>query len=109
MAARTGGAYPTVFCYAATKAGLLALTRSFAKVGASDGVLVNAVLPSNIDSPMLWGPFAPEAVQSVLAAIPLGRPAQPMEVSELVLWLASPAASYVTGVSWDINGGWFMN
>ncbi len=109
MAARTGGAYPTVFCYAATKAGLLALTRSFAKLGAPDNVLVNAVLPSNIDSPMLWGPFASDAVRNVLSAVPLGRAAQPTEVSELVLWLASPASSYVTGVSWDINGGWFMS
>ncbi len=109
MAARTGGAYPTVFCYAATKAGLLSLTRSFAKLGAPEGVLVNAILPSNIDSPMLWGPFAPEAVQGVLASIPLARPAQPMEVTELILWLASTGASYVTGVSWDINGGWFMS
>jgi 3-oxoacyl-[acyl-carrier protein] reductase len=108
MAARTGGAYPTVFCYAASKGGLLALTKSFARVGAPDGVLVNAVLPSNIDSPMLWGPFAGEAVKRTLAAVPLGRPAQGEEVAELVLWLASNSSSYVTGASWDINGGWFM-
>jgi 3-oxoacyl-[acyl-carrier protein] reductase len=44
----------------------------------------------------------------VLAQIPLGRTADPTEVAELVLWLASDAASYVTGASWDINGGWFM-
>ena len=109
MAARTGGAYPTVFSYAASKGGLLSITRAFAKLGAPAGVRVNAILPSNIDSPMLWGPFAGDAVKGVLAAVPLGRPAQPMEVAELVLWLASPASSYVTGVSWDINGGWFMN
>jgi NAD(P)-dependent dehydrogenase (short-subunit alcohol dehydrogenase family) len=109
MAARTGGAYPSVFCYAASKGGLLSLTRAFAKVGAADNVLVNAILPSNIDSPMLWGPFAGEAVKKVLAEVPLSRPAQPMEVAQLVLWLASSAASYVTGVSWDINGGWFMS
>lgn len=109
MAARTGGAYPTIFCYAASKGGLLALTRSFAKLGAADNVLVNAVLPSNIDSPMLWGPFARDAIEKVLAAVPLGRPAQPMEVAELILWLASPGSSYVTGASWDINGGWFMS
>jgi 3-oxoacyl-[acyl-carrier protein] reductase len=108
MAARTGGAYPTVFCYAASKGGLLALTKSFARVGAPDKVLVNAVLPSNIDSPMLWGPFAGEAVQRTLAAVPLGRPAQGEEVAELVLWLSSSSSSYVTGASWDINGGWFM-
>lgn len=109
MAARTGGAYPTVFSYAASKGGLVSITRSFAKLGAPDNIRVNAILPSNIDSPMLWGPFAGEAVKAVLSSVPLGRPAQPMEVAELVLWLASPASSYVTGVSWDINGGWFMS
>jgi 3-oxoacyl-[acyl-carrier protein] reductase len=109
IAGRTGGAYPTVFCYAASKGGLLALTRSFAKLGAPDKVLVNAILPSNIDSPMLWGPFGRTSVENVLASVPLARTAQPMEVAELVLWLASPASSYVTGVSWDINGGWLMS
>jgi NAD(P)-dependent dehydrogenase (short-subunit alcohol dehydrogenase family) len=109
MAARTGGAYPTIFCYAASKGGLLALTRSFAKIGATDNVLVNAVLPANIDSPMLWDTFAHDAVAKVLAAVPLGRTAKPEEVTELILWLASPASSYVTGASWDINGGCLMS
>ncbi len=108
MAARTGGAYPTVFCYAASKAGMLAMTKSFAKAGAADGVLVNAIVPSNIDSPMLREAFASEAVARVLETVPLGRPAQPEEIAELVLWLSSDACSYVTGASYDINGGWFM-
>lgn len=109
MAGRTGGAYPTVICYAASKGGLLALTRSLAKVGAPNNVLVNAVLPSNIDSAMLWGPLERANVEAVLAAVPLGRTAQPAEVAELVLWLASSASSYVTGASWEVNGGWFMS
>jgi NAD(P)-dependent dehydrogenase (short-subunit alcohol dehydrogenase family) len=99
----------TIFCYAASKGGLLALTRSFAKIGATDNVLVNAVLPANIDSPMLWDTFAHDAVAKVLAAVPLGRTAKPEEVTELILWLASPASSYVTGASWDINGGCLMS
>jgi 3-oxoacyl-[acyl-carrier protein] reductase len=108
MAARTGGAYPTVFCYAASKAGMVAMTKSFAKQGAADGILVNAVLPSNIDSPMLRGDFASEAVARVIEAVPLKRPADPREVAELILWLSSDACSYVTGASYDVNGGWFM-
>lgn len=107
MAARTGGT-SDVFVYAASKAGLLAVTRSLAKVGAPDNVRVNAVLPANIESPMLRAGFPPQVVERVLAQIPLGRTAEPTEVAELVLWLASDASSYVTGASWDINGGWFM-
>jgi 3-oxoacyl-[acyl-carrier protein] reductase len=107
MAARTGGT-SDVYVYGASKAGLLALTRSLAKTAAPDNVRVNAVLPSNIESPMLRQGFPPDVLEHVLAQIPLGRTANPAEVAELVLWLASDAASYVTGVSWDINGGWFM-
>lgn len=107
MAARTGGT-SDVYIYGASKAGLLALTRSLAKTAAPDGVRVNAILPSNIESPMLRRGFPPEVLAEVLGQIPLGRSAAPAEVAELVLWLASDAASYVTGASWDINGGWFM-
>jgi NAD(P)-dependent dehydrogenase (short-subunit alcohol dehydrogenase family) len=57
---------------------------------------------------MLRAGFPQDVLDKVLAQIPLGRAAQPSEVAELVLWLASDASSYVTGASWDINGGWFM-
>jgi 3-oxoacyl-[acyl-carrier protein] reductase len=107
MAARSGGT-SDVFVYAASKAGLLSVTRSLAKIGATDGIRINAILPSNIESPMLRAGFPPDVVAGVLAQIPLGRTAEPAEVAELVLWLASDASSYVTGASWDINGGWFM-
>ncbi len=107
MAARTGGT-SDVFLYAASKGGLLSITKSLAKIAAPDGVLVNAVLPSNIESPMLRGVFPAEGVAKVISAIPLGRTAAPAEVAELILWLSSDAASYVSGANWDINGGWFM-
>jgi NAD(P)-dependent dehydrogenase (short-subunit alcohol dehydrogenase family) len=107
MAARTGGT-SDVFVYAASKAGLLSLTRSLAKIGAPDNIRVNAILPANIESPMLRDSFPQDVLDQVLAQIPLGRTARPSEVAELVLWLASDASSYVTGASWDINGGWFM-
>jgi NAD(P)-dependent dehydrogenase (short-subunit alcohol dehydrogenase family) len=107
MAARTGGT-SDVFVYGASKAGLLSLTRSLAKIGAPDNIRVNAILPANIESPMLRAGFPQDVLDRVLAQIPLGRTAQPVEVAELVLWLASDASSYVTGASWDINGGWFM-
>jgi NAD(P)-dependent dehydrogenase (short-subunit alcohol dehydrogenase family) len=108
MAGRTGGV-ANVHAYAASKGGLLAVTRALARAVAADGILVNAILPSNIESPMLRDVFPPEAIAKTLSQVPLGRTADPAEVADLVLWLASDAASYVTGVSWDVNGGWYMS
>jgi NAD(P)-dependent dehydrogenase (short-subunit alcohol dehydrogenase family) len=108
MAGRTGGV-ASVHTYAASKGALLTATRSLARAVAAEGILVNAVLPSNIESPMLRDVFPPEAIARTLSEVPLGRTAEPREVAELVLWLASDASSYVTGVAWDINGGWFMS
>jgi NAD(P)-dependent dehydrogenase (short-subunit alcohol dehydrogenase family) len=108
MAGRTGGV-SDVAMYAASKGGLLAATKALAKAGAPAGIRVNAILPSNIESAMLRDAFPPDVVARTLSQVPLGRTAAPQEVAELVLWLASDASSYVTGVNWDINGGWFMS
>ena len=108
MAGRTGGV-ADVHPYAASKGGLLAVTKALAKAAAADRVLVNAILPSNIESPMLRDVFPPDAIARTLSQVPLGRAALPAEVAGLVLWLSSDASSYVTGVNWDINGGWVMS
>jgi NAD(P)-dependent dehydrogenase (short-subunit alcohol dehydrogenase family) len=108
MAGRTGGV-GDIHPYAASKGGLLAVTKSLARETAADGILVNAILPSNIESPMLRETFPPQAIERTLSQVPLGRTAEPHEVAELVLWLASDASSYVTGANWDINGGWVMS
>jgi NAD(P)-dependent dehydrogenase (short-subunit alcohol dehydrogenase family) len=108
MAGRTGGV-ADIHPYAASKGGLLAVTKSLAKAVAADGILVNAILPSNIESAMLRDVFPPEAIARTLSQVPLGRTAEPAEVAELVLWLSSDACGYVTGVNWDINGGWYMS
>jgi NAD(P)-dependent dehydrogenase (short-subunit alcohol dehydrogenase family) len=108
MAGRTGGV-ADIHPYAASKGGLLAVTKALAKAAAADRVLVNAILPSNIESPMLRDVFPPDSIARTLSQVPLGRTAQPSEVAELVLWLSSDASSYVTGANWDINGGWVMS
>lgn len=108
MAGRTGGV-ADIHPYAASKGGLMAVTKALAKTVASDGILVNAILPSNIESAMLRDSFPPEAIERTLSQVPLGRTAAPSEVAELVLWLSSAACGYVTGVNWDINGGWYMS
>ena len=107
MAARTGGA-GDAFAYAASKGGLVALTKAIARVAAADGVLVNAILPANIDTKMLpTGSATPEAEERI-NQIPLRRLASPAEVAELVVWLSSDACSYVTGAAYEIAGGWWM-
>jgi 3-oxoacyl-[acyl-carrier protein] reductase len=107
VAVRTGGS-ADVFPYVASKGGLVALTKALARAGAADGILVNAVLPAAIDTPMLAHGFSDTTIADVITRIPLGRLSAPDEVASVIAWLASDAASYVTGASIDVNGGWVM-
>lgn len=88
--------------YAASKGGLLALTRSLALRFAGDGVTVNAVSPGTADTPMARAEGIPAD------GIPLGRAATPEEVAHAVCFLASDAAGYITGHTLDVNGGQLM-
>src|SRR5690606_127908 len=97
-----------ILSYAASKGGLVVATKSLAKIGAPQGVRVNAVLPAAIDTPMLRDGFTAEEVARVVAGIPLGRLSSPDEVAAAVLFLASAEASYITGACLDVNGGWVM-
>jgi len=91
--------------YAASKAGLIALTKSTAKEMASRNVRVNAVAPGFIESKMTE--VLPEDVQKrMLEAIPMQRLGQPVDVARAVLFLVSEAASYVTGQVLTVSGGW---
>lgn len=93
--------------YAAAKAGLIGLTKTLAREYASKGVTVNAVAPGFVRTRMLDA--VPEsALKTVLDLTPVGRLGDPMEIGASVLFLASPAAGFVTGHVLDVNGGMAM-
>jgi 3-oxoacyl-[acyl-carrier protein] reductase len=88
--------------YAAAKAGLHGATKSLALELASRGVTVNAVAPGIIESPMIEQAFDQEAIKRL---VPAGRAGRPQEVAELVAFLASDRAAYISGQIISINGG----
>jgi len=92
--------------YAASKAGVVGLTKVLAREVAKRGITVNAVAPGVVLTEM--GLAIPEPTrEAMLPLIPLGRFAEPREVAEAVLFLASPMASYITGQTLHVNGGWW--
>ena len=108
IAGRNGGG-PGAGAYAAAKGGLLTYTKSLAKELAPYGIRVNGVAPG-----IIWTPFherntTPEAYQKFLAGIPLGRGGTAEEVAEVIVFLASPAARYLTGETIEVNGGLWMD
>ncbi|MEU3983970.1 SDR family oxidoreductase [Streptomyces sp. NPDC026672] len=101
---------PGVFPYASAKAGMLGLTRTMALELAGDNIRVNAVCPGYVRThPIITQyqqrPDAEGAWAHLNAAQPLDRIAEPEEIAEVVSFLASPRASYVTGASWSVDGG----
>jgi 3-oxoacyl-[acyl-carrier protein] reductase len=98
--------------YCAGKAGVLALTRALAAELAPHGIRCNAVAPGNTlteQGQRDWDSLSSETRKLIEAAIPLGRLAQPRDIADAIVFLASDEARYVTGVSIDVNGGQHMS
>ncbi len=93
--------------YAASKGGLLSMTRSLAREVARFGITVNAVCPGLVETPMLDA--LPGRVRDeMLAQVPLGRTAHPEEIADAVLFLSSAASAYITGAMLAVDGGLVM-
>ena len=93
--------------YAASKAGLIGMTRALALQCAAQGITANSIAPGWVETP-LTGRTPPVAAAKALQAIPLGRVAQPDEIAGIVAFLCSADAAYITGAVIDANGGSFM-
>jgi 3-oxoacyl-[acyl-carrier protein] reductase len=107
----TGGRIGGVFnatVYGATKAGVIAMTKSFARHYAKYNILVNNVAPGAVDTRMMRGSLSDDTLQGVIETAPLKRLADPMEIANMIAYLCSPEASWVTGSTVDVNGGTLM-
>ena len=102
-------AVPGMSAYAASKGGLIAMTRVIAVEYAPAGLRVNASAPGIVDTPMMHGfaeVMSPEAMAQMGAQIPLGRPGVPAEIANLAVFLASKESSYLTGAVISVDGGY---
>lgn len=93
--------------YSASKAGVLGFTRALALESASKNITVNAIAPGYCDTDMLAS-LTPEVLQRIVATIPAARLGLPSDVGRMAAFLASDDAGYITGATFDVNGGQFM-
>jgi 3-oxoacyl-[acyl-carrier protein] reductase len=93
--------------YGATKAGILAMTKSFARHYARYNILVNAIAPGAVDTRMMHA-MGDTPLQGVIDNAPLKRLAQPSEIASAIVFLASGESSWMTGATVDVNGGTLM-
>jgi NAD(P)-dependent dehydrogenase (short-subunit alcohol dehydrogenase family) len=102
----TGGLAGSIV-YAATKGGIVSLTRGFARTFAADAITVNAIAPGGVDTPMARSQ-SDESLAAFIGQTPVGRLAEPAEIADGVIFLASHHARYITGATINMTGGQLM-
>lgn len=107
LAGQNGGT-TTGAHYAASKGAIVTLTKVFARDLAAHGITVNAIAPGPIDSPMVRALVPEEKMPGMLAGIPVGHLGDAGFIADMVVRLAARDAGFVSGATWDINGGLFM-
>ncbi|EZQ10640.1 MULTISPECIES: SDR family NAD(P)-dependent oxidoreductase [unclassified Acinetobacter] len=107
LAGQNGGT-ATGAHYAASKGAIVTLTKIFAKEFAAKGVTVNAVAPGPMESPIVHSVVSDEKMEAFINNIPVKALGSMSFIAETCALLASPQAAFVTGATWDINGGLFM-
>jgi acetoacetyl-CoA reductase len=93
--------------YAAAKAGILGFTKALALENAVRNITVNAIAPGYCETAMVAG-VRPEVLQGIVAGIPVGRLGTPADVARMVAFLADDAAGFITGATFDVNGGQYL-
>ncbi len=107
VASRNGGSRG-VIAYAASKGAITAMTKGMARELIGHGIRVNAVNPGVIQTPLHDRATRPDQMRQLVAQIPQGRTGTPREIAEVIVFLASPSASYIVGESIEANGGLMM-
>lgn len=106
LAGYTGGL--NCVAYAATKGGINTLTKSFARHYAEFGITVNAVSPALVDTSMIRDTLSEDAINNLIAMVPIKRLSKPGEIATPILFLASRWADSINGITLDVNGGMLM-
>lgn len=103
---RTGGIFNATV-YSASKAGIMSMTKAFARHFAPHHILVNCLAPGTVNTRLMTN-LPKESLEAAISQVPLKRLADPAEIAQVVVFLASDKASYMTGATVDVNGGAIM-